>query len=102
MMIFVSLSCFSRPPEDLFENESYDLSDGEDDDNLKPRRLHWSSKMQFVLACIGYSVGLSNVWRFPYIMYKSGGGRSTNKMTSHHQSDDSIHRSTLIRRFLAQ
>lgn len=65
---------FSRPPEELFENESYDLSDGGDEDNLKPRRQHWSSKMQFVLACIGYSVGLSNVWRFPYIMYKSGGG----------------------------
>lgn len=30
--------------------------------------------MHFVLACIGYSVGLSNVFRFPYIMYKSGGG----------------------------
>ncbi|CRL04725.1 CLUMA_CG017785, isoform A [Clunio marinus] len=63
------------PPEDLFDNESFDNSDCVDDDkNLKPRRQYWTSKMQFVLACIGYSVGLSNVWRFPYIMYKSGGG----------------------------
>lgn len=67
--------CFSRPPEELFENDSYDLSDADDDGNVKPRRQHWSSKMQFVLACIGYSVGLSNVWRFPYVMYKSGGGK---------------------------
>jgi len=66
----------SRPPEELYENESYDMSDDHEDDNLKPRRQHWSSKMQFVLACIGYSVGLSNVWRFPYIMFKSGGGGS--------------------------
>lgn len=76
MTIFLNkyLRHSSRPPEDLYENESYDISDGGDDDNLKPRRQYWSSKMQFVLACIGYSVGLSNVWRFPYIMYKSGGG----------------------------
>lgn len=57
----------SRPPEELYENDSYDFSDDESG-NLKPRRQHWSSKMQFVLACIGYSVGLANVWRFPYIM----------------------------------
>ncbi|GLH14578.1 Sodium- and chloride-dependent GABA transporter ine [Gryllus bimaculatus] len=39
-----------------------------------PRRQHWANKAQFVLACIGYSVGLGNVWRFPYLCYKSGGG----------------------------
>lgn len=56
----------SRPPDELYENESFDISDDEDG-NLKPKRQHWSSKMQFVLACIGYSVGLSNVWRFPWV-----------------------------------
>ncbi|XP_050085310.1 sodium- and chloride-dependent GABA transporter ine isoform X1 [Anopheles aquasalis] len=63
------------PVEDAYDNESYGgMSDDSDLDNLKPRKQHWANKMQFVLACIGYSVGLGNVWRFPYLCYKSGGG----------------------------
>ncbi|XP_050076944.1 sodium- and chloride-dependent GABA transporter ine [Anopheles maculipalpis] len=63
------------PPDETYENESYGgVSDDSDLDNLKPRKQHWANKMQFVLACIGYSVGLGNVWRFPYLCYKSGGG----------------------------
>uniref|UniRef100_A0A182QL93 Transporter n=1 Tax=Anopheles farauti TaxID=69004 RepID=A0A182QL93_9DIPT len=64
-----------EPPDETYENESYGgMSDESDLDNLKPRKQHWANKMQFVLACIGYSVGLGNVWRFPYLCYKSGGG----------------------------
>lgn len=64
---------YFRPPEELFDCDSYEFSD--DSDTLKPRRQHWENKMHFVLACIGYSVGLGNVWRFPYLCYKSGGGK---------------------------
>jgi len=37
-------------------------------------RDRWANKLQFILACIGNVVGLGNMWRFPYLCYKSGGG----------------------------
>ncbi|CAH1969342.1 unnamed protein product [Acanthoscelides obtectus] len=65
------------PPEDVTYEDEIDggstEDEADDDDYLKPRRQHWSNKLQFVLACIGYSVGLGSIWRFPYLCYKSGG-----------------------------
>ncbi|BES95896.1 transporter [Nesidiocoris tenuis] len=47
--------------------------DGSSSRRLKSRGL-WENKMQFILAVVGYSVGLGNLWRFPYLSYASGGG----------------------------
>ncbi|XP_008301095.1 sodium-dependent neutral amino acid transporter B(0)AT2-like [Stegastes partitus] len=37
-------------------------------------RAGWNSKIEYFLAQVGFSVGLGNVWRFPYLCHQNGGG----------------------------
>ncbi|OWA50489.1 Sodium-dependent proline transporter [Hypsibius exemplaris] len=40
----------------------------------KEERGQWGNRAQFFLSCVGQSVGIGNVWRFPYLAYQNGGG----------------------------
>lgn len=37
-------------------------------------RGNWGNPIEFILACMNYALGLGNVWRFPYLAYRNGGG----------------------------
>lgn len=54
------------------EEKDVDVEEGSDVEDERPA---WNSKLQYILAQVGFSVGLGNVWRFPYLCQKNGGGK---------------------------
>ncbi|CAF0721987.1 unnamed protein product [Rotaria sordida] len=43
-------------------------------DIAPPERKQWANPVEFFLTLVAFAVGLGNVWRFPYLCFKNGGG----------------------------
>ncbi|XP_028665199.1 sodium- and chloride-dependent GABA transporter 2-like [Erpetoichthys calabaricus] len=66
------MSC--RPPSDTVTGANWALEVKPQKELKMKERGQWNNKLEFVLSVAGEIIGLGNVWRFPYLCYKNGGG----------------------------
>ncbi|KAM9385719.1 sodium-dependent neutral amino acid transporter B(0)AT1-like [Pholidichthys leucotaenia] len=56
-----------------FRIPSYDDLERMDKEEAEDRPK-WDNKAQYILTCVGFCIGIGNVWRFPYLCQSHGGG----------------------------
>ena len=66
--------------ENEVDEPAYGRSDSSERDTMSSEmevieRQTWGSKAEYILATVGFAVGFGNLWRFPYLCQKNGGGK---------------------------
>lgn len=60
------------------ENGSRDASSAEgtcgSEDSNREKKMTFSGSCSFMVSLLGYSMGTSDFWRFPYLVFRNGGG----------------------------
>ncbi|XP_008285848.1 sodium-dependent neutral amino acid transporter B(0)AT1-like [Stegastes partitus] len=54
----------------IFSHEDLERMEKEEAED----RPKWDNKAQYILTCVGFCIGIGNVWRFPYLCQSHGGG----------------------------
>lgn len=81
---FDTLSSYIWSDEDNFETL-------EPTDQDKPKDeaptdcASWANKTEYLLAQVGFSVGLGTIWHFPYLCFHNGGGKPGDQESWTHE-----------------
>lgn len=68
------------PPDELKDTKRNSapsekiVDEVKDDDDDQENRAQWGNGLEFLMSCIAMSVGLGNIWRFPFTAKENGGG----------------------------
>ncbi|XP_033993171.1 sodium- and chloride-dependent GABA transporter 2-like isoform X2 [Trematomus bernacchii] len=73
-VIHLVLSVLMEPASYPEKNLMKDENNQNPATSNREKRGQWANKREYVLSVAGQIIGLGNVWRFPYLCFKNGGG----------------------------